>query len=86
MDVAPGRVQWQQFIDNDTGMPYYFNATTGETQWEEPDAPFNSHTVLLGGGTSSVEVLVCVVKAQALIRYPCGGRPVPAHPLMHVLH
>jgi len=28
---------WMEAVDDDTGMPYYCNTTTGESTWEEPD-------------------------------------------------
>lgn len=34
--------QWQQHVDAQSQRYYYHNTTTGETQWEEPDAPFIS--------------------------------------------
>ena len=66
------RVVWQQFIDQNTGNAYYFNITTGESQWEEPDAPFNPHQMFitdLDAEQRPVDVMLCIIRAQALIRY-----------------
>lgn len=28
--------EWLEFFDDDSGLPYYYNPRTGETQWENP--------------------------------------------------
>lgn len=33
---ATTRTAWIRFVDEDTKCTYYFNATTGETKWDEP--------------------------------------------------
>ncbi|KAJ1663829.1 hypothetical protein EV178_004638 [Coemansia sp. RSA 1646] len=40
--------EWWELVDEDTGVPYYYNSTTGATEWDAPDdatvVPF--HTLL----------------------------------------
>ena len=40
--VAPGASSWSEHLDDDSGLPYYYNEETGESVWERPavlDAP-----------------------------------------------
>ena len=41
---------WEEFVDDDTGFPYYYNTQTGETTWERPPV----EKPKLGGGTKTV--------------------------------
>jgi hypothetical protein len=36
--AAAAPQQWVKYVDASTSKPYYFNASTGKTQWEEPEA------------------------------------------------
>ncbi|KAJ1803188.1 hypothetical protein LPJ75_005948, partial [Coemansia sp. RSA 2598] len=29
--------EWWELIDEETGVPYYYNSTTGATEWDPPE-------------------------------------------------
>ena len=51
MHAEPGTATtWQECVDPDTGSTYFYNSTTGATQWEAPDDELVSSGAMRGCG------------------------------------
>jgi len=77
---------WETFYDEETGAPYYFNASSNETIWEKPirekwpnsptmySEPLNPSEATQGGETENEECVICLTERRSMVCVPCGHR------------
>ena len=51
---------WTQEMDNSSGLPYYYNAETGETSWDRPTASTDTGGVAEASALGEEEDIVAV--------------------------
>ncbi|BDA42301.1 probable polyglutamine-binding protein 1 at C-terminar half [Coccomyxa sp. Obi] len=83
MTGTPLPLGWSEAVAPDTGLPYYFNAATGQTQWERPTAAagLSGPFVPSATFTGRVEGYVFKMGAKGLGYYhdvPLAGEPAAA--------